>query len=176
MFTGPLCDSCADTRYTGPACDQCANEAFTGPLCDECADPNLTGPGCNLCTAQEFSPPFCTGSGIDITWMFSNGGLCSANGVDKIKLLLTSETGETPHMEELAQGIPCDTSFGALVGTNPDPGYLPKGAVIGNLITGVYQIDATGIDAAGTSTGYEATVNHFVLPNVITHLHIVLKN
>ncbi|NUN16672.1 MAG: hypothetical protein HUU55_23855 [Myxococcales bacterium] len=91
---------------------------------------------------------------IDVQWVFSNGKLCSHNGVSEVQLaVFDAETSAQYFESELAMPFACDPFSMPValrtVGESPDLTYVPGGVLLGGLNPAQYLVYAFGLDPNG---------------------------
>ncbi len=90
---------------------------------------------------------------IDISWVFSNGELCSANQVQSVQVSVLDETSTQLYEEELFLPYPCDPyeldPADRTIGANPEPTRELAGILVGDLIAGTHYVYIYGLNDMG---------------------------
>jgi hypothetical protein len=88
---------------------------------------------------------------LDITWHFTNGKLCSQNGVENVQITLNDKNGNLVHDAPLY--FPCDPFSSPdedrIVGMSPNPKHELIGILVGSLLQGDHVVSAYGLDEDG---------------------------
>lgn len=91
---------------------------------------------------------------MDVQWVFSNGKLCSHNGITQVQLaIFDAETSAQYFESELMTPFACDPFSVPValrtIGETPDATYVPGGVLLGSLNPSQYLTYAFGLDING---------------------------